>query len=145
MTSSAQPYGETVKRDLGGLARTVVHEDELLRHPAYTRFLHWSVAIFFFSSMLSGFAVYSPWTFGWLTPLFGGGPMTRFLHPWFGVAFVIVWFFQFLNWRGLMTWTESDTRWLREIKRYIRNEEKLEPEYVGFYNGGQKVQFWEIV
>jgi formate dehydrogenase subunit gamma len=25
------------------------------------------------------------------------------------------------------------------------NEDKVEPEYVGFYNAGQKLQFWEIV
>ena len=145
MTSSAEPYGEIVERDLGGIGRTVVHEDELIRHPTYTRVLHWTVAIFFFAALLSGMAVYSPWMFSWITPLFGGGPMTRFLHPWFGVGFVIAWFFQFLNWRQAMTWTEADTRWLREIRRYVRNEEKLEPEYVGFYNGGQKLQFWEIV
>lgn len=145
MTTSAEPYGEVAQRDFGGLGRTVVHETELLRHPTYTRFLHWTVAIFFFAALLSGLAVFSPWTFRWLAPLFGGGPMTRFLHPWFGVGFVIAWFFQFLNWRGLMTWTEADTRWIREIRRYIRNEDKVEAEDVGFYNGGQKVQFWEIV
>jgi formate dehydrogenase subunit gamma len=145
MTTSAEPYDEIVQRDFGGLGRTVVHEGELARHATYTRFLHWTVAIFFFAALLSGLAVYSPWTSRWLAPLFGGGPMTRFLHPWFGVGFVVVWFFQFLNWRGAMTWTEADTKWLREIKRYARNEDKLEPEYVGFYNGGQKVQFWEIV
>src|SRR6185503_8363659 len=144
MTTSAEPYTEVVQRDFGGLGRTVVHEGELLRHPTYTRFLHWTVAIFFFAALLSGLAIYSPWTFRWLAPLFGGGPMARLLHPWFGVAFAIAWFLQFLNWRGLMAWTEADTRWLREIKRYIKNDDKVEPEYVGFYNGGQKLQFWEI-
>ena len=89
MTTSAEPYGEVVQRDFGGLGRTVVHEDELLRHPTYTRFLHWTVAIFFFLALLSGLAIYTPWLFGWLSPLFGGGPMTRFLHPWFGLAFVV--------------------------------------------------------
>ena len=71
--------------------------------------------------------------------------MTRFLHPWFGVGFVVAYFFQFLNWRGLMSWNDRDSKWLRDIKRYARNEDKIEPEYVGFYNGGQKLQFWEIV
>ena len=145
MTTSTKPYDEVVQRDLGGLGRTVVREGELLRHPTYTRLLHWTVAIFFFGALLSGLAVYSPWTFRWLTPLFGGGPMTRFLHPWFGVGFVIAWFFQFLNWRRVMTWTEADKKWLREIGSYAKNEDKLDREDVGFYNGGQKLQFWEIV
>ncbi|HKA17903.1 MAG TPA: formate dehydrogenase subunit gamma [Blastocatellia bacterium] len=145
MMASAEPYDEAVvERDLGGLGRTVVHEGELLRHPTYTRFLHWTVAIFFFAALLSGLAIYAPWSFSWLTPLFGGGQMTRLLHPWFGIAFVVAWFFQFLNWLGIMAWTEADSRWLRGINRYVKNDEKVEPEYVGFFNGGQKLQFWEI-
>lgn len=145
MTTSAQPYEETVQRDFGGYGRTVVREGELLRHETYTRFIHWTVAIFFFAALLSGLAIYSPWTFRWLAPLFGGGAMTRFLHPWFGAAFVIAWFFQFLNWKRVMAWTGADSKWLRKIDEYAKNEHKLEPEYVGFFNGGQKLQFWEIV
>ena len=145
MTTSAQPYDETIQRDFGGYGRTVIREGELLRHQTYTRFLHWTVAIFFFAALFSGMAIYSPWRFRWLAPLFGGGAMTRFLHPWFGAAFVIAWFFQFLNWRRAMAWTDADGKWLREIDRYAKNETKLEPEDVGFYNAGQKLQFWEIV
>jgi len=144
MTTSAQPYDETVQRDFGGYGRTVVREGELLRHQTYTRFLHWTVAIFFFAALLSGMAIYSPWTFRWLAPLFGGGAMTRFLHPWFGLGFAVAWFFQFLNWRRVMAWTEADSKWLHEIDKYAKNENRVEPEYVGFYNGGQKLQFWEI-
>ena len=77
MTSSAEPYGEVVERDLRGIGRTVVHEDELIRHPPYTRVVHWTVAIFFFGALLSGMAVYSVWLFSWITPLVGVGPMTR--------------------------------------------------------------------
>lgn len=145
MSTSAEPYGEVVHRDFGGLGRTVVHDDELLRHTTYTRFLHWTVAIFFFAALFSGFAIYAPWLFRWLTPLFGGGAMTRFLHPWFGLGFIIVWIFQFINWRHLMTWTEGDRKWMRNIRRYALNEDKVEPEYVGFFNAGQKLQFWEIL
>jgi len=145
MTTSAPPYDETVHRDFGGYGRTVVHEDELLRHSTYTRFLHWTVAIFFFAALLSGLAIYAPWTFRWLAPLFGVVPMARFLHPWFGIGFVIAWFFQFLNWRQTMAWSKADRKWLRDIDKYAKNETKFEPEYVGFYNGGQKLQFWEIV
>ena len=68
------------------IGRTVVYEGELLRHPAYARFLHWMVGIFFFLALLSGFGIYLPWIFRFFTPLFGGGAMTRLLHPWFGLA-----------------------------------------------------------
>lgn len=145
MSSSVERFDEKARREVGRHGRTVVHRGELLRHPVYTRVLHWSVAISFILSLLSGFAIYSPWLYRWLTPLFGGGPRTRFLHPWFGLAFDIFFFFQFLNWFAPMRWTKADNRWLRRIKEYATNKEKLEPEDVGFFNAGQKLYYWTIV
>jgi hypothetical protein len=95
------------------LGRTVVYAGELLRHPVYTRFLHWMVGIFFFLALLSGFGIYLPWIFRFFTPLFGGGATTRFLHPWFGVGFVIFFGLQALNWLGVMRWTPADSRWMK--------------------------------
>src|SRR2546425_1280766 len=118
---------------------------DLLRHPFYTRVWHWLVAIAFILSLLSGFALYTPWLFRFLTPIFGGGAMTRFLHPWFGLFFDIFFVFQFLNWFGPMAWTEADRRWLKRIKEYTTNKDKLERENVGFFNGGQKLYFLAIV
>jgi formate dehydrogenase subunit gamma len=145
MTTSVEQFDEKARREFGKLGRTTVHAGELLRHPTYTRFLHWTVAIFFFLALLSGLAIYSPWLFRWLTPLFGGGPMTRLLHPWFGLGFVIVYIFQFLNWLQPMRWTNADRKWMRRLPEYVKGSDKIEPEYVGFFNGGQKLQFWEIV
>ena len=125
--------------------KTRVHRGELLRHPVYTRVLHWTVAIFFILSLLSGFAIYSPWLYRWLTPLFGGGSMTRFLHPWFSLFFTVAFVFQFLNWLALMRWTPADSRWMRRIKAYVTNRETREPPDTGFFNGGQKLYFWLIV
>src|SRR5687768_17796007 len=85
MSSSVERFDEKARRKFSQHGQTVVHHGELLRHPVYTRVLHWSVAISFILSLVSGFAIYSPWLYPWLTPLFGGGPMTRFLHPWFGL------------------------------------------------------------
>jgi formate dehydrogenase subunit gamma len=143
MTTSAEPLGESGR---GAVAdrHTVVREGELLRHPLRTRVTHWLVAISFILGLLSGMAIYSPWLFKWLAPLFGGGAMARFLHPWFGIAFVIAFAFEFFNWRRPMTWTASDSRWMRHMKEYALNEEKLEPPDVGFFNAGQKMYFWVI-
>lgn len=143
--ASVERFDEDARREAGRHGRTVVHRGELLRHPVYTRVLHWSVAIFFVLSLLSGFGIYSPWLFRWLTPLFGGGPMTRFLHPWFGLAFDLAFLFQFVNWLAPMVWTKADSRWMRRVRQYVSNEEKVEPEDVGFFNGGQKLYFWAIV
>ena len=116
----------------------------MLRHRVYTRFVHWMVAIFFFTSLLSGFAIYTPWLYRWFTPLFGGGAMTRLLHPWFGLGFVIFFGLQILNWLDPMRWIPADSRWMKRIRSYANNEEKAELDDVGFFNAGQKMYFWVI-
>jgi formate dehydrogenase subunit gamma len=135
---------EQVDEDTG-FGRTVVREGELLRHPVNTRLLHWGVAACFIPALLSGFAVYTPWLFRWLTPLFGGGPMTRLLHPWFSLGFVLLFGLQTLNWRQPMTWSAADRRWLSHLKDYVANRQAIEPDYVDFFNAGQKLYFWAIV
>jgi len=145
VTTTAKELDERAHREFGRYGRTRVYRGELLRHPAYTRFLHWAVAIFFVLSLLTGFAIFSPWLFRWLAPLFGGGPRTRLLHPWFGLLFTIFFFFQFLNWFAPMAWMEADRRWMKRIRAYATNEELMEPEDVGFFNAGQKLYFWAIV
>ena len=120
-------------------------DDLLLRHPRYTRVLHWLVAIFFILALGSGFAIYTPWLFHLLTPLFGGGPTTRILHPWFSIGFIVAFALQVVNWLEPMAWTADDRRWMRRIREYVSHTSTVEPEYVGFFNGGQKVYFWAIV
>lgn len=144
MSTSLEEFDRRARGRFARVGKTRVHRGELLRHPVYTRFLHWSVAIFFLLSLISGFAIYSPWLFRFLTPFFGGGPRTRALHPWFGLLFEIFFLFQFINWFAPMAWTAADRRWIRRIKKYATNEEKLEPEDVGFFNAGQKLYFWAI-
>jgi formate dehydrogenase subunit gamma len=144
MSSSVERFDEKARETFSRHGQTVVHRGELLRHPVYTRVLHWCVAISFVLSLLSGFAIYSPWLYRWLTPLFGGGPMTRFLHPWFGLAFNIAFFFQFLNWFAPMRWTGADKRWMRGFKAYVTNREAVAPEDTGFFNAGQKIYYWTI-
>ena len=145
MSTSVERFDERARHEADRLGETVVHRGELLRHPVYTRVLHWLVAISFILSLLSGFAIYSPWLFRFLTPIFGGGAMTRLLHPWFGLFFEVFFFFQFLNWFTPMLWTDADRHWLRRIKNYTTNKAKMEPADVGFFNGGQKIYFWAIV
>ena len=145
MSSAVERFDEAARRRVGSYGRTVVRDGELLRHPVYTRVLHWSVAIFFILALLSGFAIYSPWLYGWLTPLFGGGANTRLVHPWFSLAFVAVFVLQLLNWLEPMTWRARDREWLGHLRAYVTNAETLEPESVGFFNAGQKLYFWTIV
>jgi formate dehydrogenase subunit gamma len=145
MSTAVERFDERARARVGAHARTVVHEHELLRHPAYTRVLHWGVAGFFILALLSGLAIYTPWLYRWLTPLFGGGPTTRLLHPWFSLAFVAFFALQFLNWLAPMSWTPDDRRWVRRVREYVTNTDAREPDYVDFFNAGQKLYFWTIV
>lgn len=145
MSTAIERFDEGARARFGAHGRTIVRDDELLRHPVYTRVLHWGVAMFFVLALLSGFAIYSPWLFRSVTPIFGGSPLTRLLHPWFSLGFVVCFAFQALNWLQPMAWTRDDSRWMRRLREYIANTEKREPEYVDFFNAGQKTYFWAIV
>lgn len=144
MATSAQRVGGK-DHFINRVGLTVVYAGELLRHRAYARFLHWMYGIFFFLALLSGFGIYMPWIFRWFTPLFGGGAMTRLLHPWFGLGFVFFFGLQVINWTALMAWGPGDSRWMKRIKDYVSHRDSIEPSDVGFFNAGQKLMFWEIV
>lgn len=145
MASGASQIHRRPENFLNRIGMTVVYVGELLRHRAYTRFLHWMYGIFFFLALLSGFGIYMPWIFRWFTPLFGGGAMTRMLHPWFGLGFVFFFGLQAVNWATDMSWRPGDTRWIMNLKDYITNRHTVEPPDVRFFNAGQKAMFWEIV
>ncbi|MGB8581644.1 MAG: formate dehydrogenase subunit gamma [Candidatus Sulfotelmatobacter sp.] len=145
MATAIDRFDEKARRTFDSIGRTEVHRGELLRHPVYTRVLHWAVALFFFLALFTGFGIYLPWLFRWFTPIFGGGPLSRILHPYFGVAFVFFFFLQMLNWLTPMLWHPGDTKWILNIRRIVSGEETLESPDTGFFNGGQKAMFWEIV
>lgn len=145
MGTAVERFDEKAHHAFDKIGRNEVYQGELLRHRVYTRFLHWMVALWFFLALFSGFGIYLPWLFRWFTPIFGGGALARSMHPWFGLAFVFFFGLQTLNWIRPMMWTPADTRWMRNIRHVVSGKEKLEPPETGFFNAGQKVQFWEIV
>jgi len=145
MATEAGRINDNLQRAVNEHGRTVVYAGEVLRHSLYTRVVHWAVALFFILSLLSGFAIFTPWLYVWLAPLFGGGPRARLLHPWFGLLFSVAFGLQMVNWLRAMRWGTSDRRWLRRLHAYVTNEEKLEAEDVGKFNGGQKLWFWGLV
>jgi formate dehydrogenase subunit gamma len=136
--------GENIRRveSPSSFGRTVAYEDELPRHSTQTRIEHWSVAIAFILALLSGFALFTPWLYAWITPIFGSGARTRLLHPWFGLAFVIAVLFLLRSWAGQMRWQPKDNEWLSHTKDYVTKTGEPEPDYVGKFNAGQKLWFW---
>lgn len=112
----------------------------LQRYDAGTRSNHWLVAILFFLAGLSGLALFHPALFG-LTSLFGGGPWTRILHPYLGLAMVLFFLGMFFRlWRE-NRFVEGDRAWLDKAGTMLKGDKAGLPP-VGKYNAGQKIVFW---
>ncbi|MBO0725728.1 MAG: formate dehydrogenase subunit gamma [Blastocatellia bacterium] len=131
--------------EIAALAREkediVINQTLIARHKAGVRLAHWLVAVFFFLSTLTGFVLFTPFLFG-LSGVFGGGAMTRFLHPWFALGFVVAVLFLIRAWGRRMKLDAGDEEWKNNFGAYMRYE--IELEQVGKYNAGQKMFFWAV-
>lgn len=101
------------------------------------------MAILFVLAGLSGLALFHPALFG-LSGLFGGGPWTRILHPFLGLAMFVLFLIMALRFAGHNRLTANDRQWLGQIGDVLNNREDRLPE-VGRYNAGQKLLFWVLV
>lgn len=110
------------------------------RYSLRERVVHWIAGISYVCLLLTGLAFWSPWLF-WLATLFGGGTVSRELHPWAGLVFVIAVGFMYGLWANQMHTTQSDKEFWRALPHYIRNEDEEVPPADRF-NAGQKLLFW---
>jgi formate dehydrogenase subunit gamma len=119
----------------------VVVGDEIVRERLSARVVHWSVALTFFICLFTGLPIWTP-VFGWLSYLFGGLHVCRWLHPWAGVAFAAASLLMFVQWVSEMRLTRADREFItpRGMLKYF--EYRNEDAEVGKYNGGQKILFW---
>lgn len=116
---------------------------DLQRYTPNERTNHWLVAIFFILAGLSGLALFHPAMF-WLTHLFGGGPWTRILHPFLGLAMFLFFLFLAVRFAHHNLLGRNDWQWLRQWRDVVNNREDNLPE-VGRYNAGQKLLFWVLI
>jgi len=116
---------------------------DIQRYNANERSNHWMVAILFFLAGLSGLALFHPAMF-WLTNLFGGGPWTRVLHPFLGVAMFLFFMGLVIRFAHHNLVEKRDVQWLRQWRDVVTNREENLPE-VGRYNAGQKLLFWTLL
>ncbi|MHB8167725.1 MAG: formate dehydrogenase subunit gamma [Sulfuricella sp.] len=117
--------------------------DLIQRYNASDRLNHWFVAITFILLALSGLALFHP-AFFFLTDLFGGGPWTRILHPFIGVAMFVGFVDMMVRFWNDNHITGNDRKWISQMGDVINNrEENLPP--VGRFNAGQKYLFWTMV
>jgi formate dehydrogenase subunit gamma len=122
--------------------KTNTIEAMILRHTVGERITHWAVAIVFVCMFLSGLAMFHPFFF-WITLLFGGGSLMRFLHPVFGVVLALLFYpYAAQVWRD-NCWLPADSDWVKNMWRFMRKE--YHPQNTGKYNAGQKLMFWSMV
>ena len=69
------------------------------RYSAFTRVNHWTLAACFITLSLTGLALFHPSLY-WLTALFGGGAVVRWLHPVIGVVLIVAWLVMFVRFFG---------------------------------------------
>jgi formate dehydrogenase subunit gamma len=113
---------------------------EIQRFSLAERIIHWLVAIAFVYLMLTGLALFTPHLF-WLAYVLGGPTTIRIWHPILGVIYALVLLRMFLMWLRDMKIDAEDKAWMKDINKYIRNEDEGLAE-AGRFNAGQKLLFW---
>jgi formate dehydrogenase subunit gamma len=126
-----------------GSGPAVVRPRELIvRYDANERTNHWFGAITFILVAVSGLALFHPALF-FLSNLLGGGPWTRILHPYLGLAMCLSFVFLASRVARDNRMQPRDWQWLRQYRDVITNREDRLPE-VGRYNAGQKLVFYSV-
>jgi formate dehydrogenase subunit gamma len=112
------------------------------RYSFHERICHWLTGVVYCYCLATGLAFYSPWWF-WIAVALGGGPVSRFWHPFVGIAFVgsVTW--MHAVWRSDMGITGNDREWLRNAGDYATNRDDQVPAQDRF-NAGQKSFYWAM-
>jgi formate dehydrogenase subunit gamma len=112
------------------------------RYAFHERICHWLTGISYVYCLATGLAFYTPYLF-WLAIVLGGGPTSRFWHPFLGLVFFGAVLWMHALWRDDMTLTAADRKWLAESEKYAQNrDDELPPQ--NKFNGGQKVFYWAM-
>src|ERR1700730_4769988 len=116
---------------------------EIIRHRRASRIIHWSVALTFFLSLISGMPIWTP-LFGWMAYLVGGLEVARVIHPYAGILFVLASIGQFIHWLPDMHFEKDQKGWFGpKLIEYMKWNQEPAVEG-GKYNGGQKFFFYAV-
>jgi formate dehydrogenase subunit gamma len=126
-----------VERDPAG-------EVEFIERYEWTmRVTHWVLAVCFFLAALSGLALFHP-AMAFLVNLFGGGPWTKILHPFFGLAMVLAFAALAVRLVSENILRGNDFEWLKHgVDVFANRHGNVPPQ--GKYNAGQKVLYWILI
>ena len=114
----------------------------ILRYAFHERLTHWIAAGSYIYCLATGLAFWSPWLF-WLAIVLGGGQISRMLHPWGGLIFVVAVVYMHHMWSRQMRFVPVDKAWWNSLNYYITNQDDKMPP-AGRYNAGQKLLFWSF-
>jgi formate dehydrogenase subunit gamma len=112
------------------------------RYTTGARINHWITATSLVLLAVSGLALFHPRLF-FLTGLFGGGQLTRAIHPWIGVVLFFSFLGLFLRFWKANLWVREDGTWMAKLRDVLAGHDENLPE-VGKYNAGQKLVFWSM-
>lgn len=112
------------------------------RYTTAARINHWTVAASLITLAVTGLALFHPSLY-FLTALFGGGAITRAIHPWIGVVLFVAFIGLFLRFWRLNLWESNDSVWMTRLRDVMAGREEGMPE-LGKYNAGQKMVFWSM-
>ena len=86
----------------------------VLRYSFRERLIHWLTGIPYVYLLLTGLAFWSPWLF-WIAIVLGGATISRELHPWVGLVFVVGVSLMYRMWHRQMRETPADKAWWASI------------------------------
>lgn len=118
----------------------ILANGRVVRYSFEERLVHWLAGFSYIYLLLTGLAFWSPWLF-WLAVVLGGPTISRELHPWIGLIFVLATLLMYGMWGRQMHQAPSDKEFWRALRHYVRNQDELVPSADRF-NAGQKLLFW---
>jgi formate dehydrogenase subunit gamma len=110
------------------------------RYTGAARANHWVTAISLIALALSGFALFHPALYP-LTAIFGGGELTRILHPFIGSVLLVSFMGLFFRFVRYNFFNRDDVKWMTSPGAVLSGDDEKLPE-MGRYNAGQKMVFW---
>src|SRR5215472_8697372 len=105
---------------------TDLRKGEIVRYTLKERMCHWLSAVSYVYLMLSGLALFTPYLY-WIAYVLGGGPTSRFWHPWVGLIFFVATLWMHSMWSRDMKMTPDDKKWENSIKSYVTNRDDQVP------------------
>ena len=110
------------------------------RHTASERLFHWLNMLAFITLALTGLGLFSQ-KFFWLTGVFGGVDLSRSIHHYTGIVFILTTFIIFFQWMKDYTAPGQDS-----LGTVIK--ESIDPAFhgppAGKLNAGQKLLGWVV-